>query len=584
MISNRVPEKVLKYKQADAPLPDYNQLWPLYGAGFENLGRDGQSIHVPMPQYGSDELLVRHDACGLCFSDIKVIKLGEEHPRIFRRMRENPVVLGHEVTMTVVGVGESLRDQYHVGDRFIVQADIFVDGVNYAYGYEIQGGLSQYAVIDQRILNGDGGNYLLPVQPDTGYAEAALTEPWACVIAAYELEYRTGLKPSGTTWIIGPTSSPSKGNEAVNVEPYTISAGLDASSHPDRLVLTNVPSEFTTWLRERAGDLGIKVIETHDSRTPPVTPVDDIILLGASPDLVETVSPHLADGGIVALIAAEPMARQVAVDIGRIHYNDWVYVGSPGPDIAQAYQQVPVRSTLKPGGQAWFVGAGGPMGRMHVQRALQSPEAPATIVCTDVSDLRLDDLCTSFGAEAEARGIEWICLNPAHRDEYAAGMARFRQQPFDDIVVLAPIPAVITDAATYLAPKGVMNIFAGVARGTMAGLDLSDAYLKDVRVIGHSASTITDLRLMLNQAQTGLLSPNRSVAAVGSLSAVRDGLESVLDTTFPGKVVIFPNIKEMPLTALPALREAMPTVYARLEDGREWTVEAEQEFLRLMLP
>jgi hypothetical protein len=40
----------------------------------------------------------------------------------------------------------------------------------------------------------------------------------------------------------------------------------------------------------------------------------------------------------------------------------------------------------------------------------------------------------------------------------------------------------------------------------------------------------------------------------------------------------------MPLTPLPELREVLPTVYAKLKDGREWTVEAEEEFLRLMLP
>ncbi len=51
--------------------------------------------------------------------------------------------------------------------------------------------------------------------------------------------------------------------------------------------------------------------------------------------------------------------------------------------------------------------------------------------------------------------------------------------------------------ATWLAPRGVMNVFAGVARGTMAPLDLSDAYLKQARVIGHSASSIDDLRFML---------------------------------------------------------------------------------------
>jgi D-arabinose 1-dehydrogenase-like Zn-dependent alcohol dehydrogenase len=573
-----MPDKLADYRRAVAPPPEHNRLWPLYGAGFENLGRDGQPIEVSLPAYGPDELLVRHDACGLCFSDIKVINLGDKHPRIFRDIKQDPVVLGHEVTLTVVGVGQNLRSQYHVGDRFIIQADIYVQGVNLAYGYMLQGGLSQYGIIDQRILNGDDGNYLIPVQPSTGYAESALTEPWACVIAAYELKYRTGLKPGGVTWIIGTPSAPAW--------EYTVSAGFDAASHPSRLLLTDVPPTFAGWLKARARELGVEVIEVKDIAAPPLPDkgVDDIVLLGADPDLIEAVSPRLADFGIMALIAAAPLPRKVSVDVGRIHYNSWVYIGGSGPDIARAYGDVPVRSTLKPGGQAWFVGAGGPMGRMHVQRAIQVADGPATIVCTDVSDLRLEDLCTSFSAEAQARGINFVCLNPMNKESYAAGMAAFKGHGFDDIVVLAPVPAVMSDAATYLAPKGVMNIFAGVARGTMAGIDLSDAYLKDARVIGHTASSIDDLRLMLHQAESGELSPNRSVAAVGSLGAARDGLQAVKDTSFPGKVVIFPNIKEMPLTSLSELKDKLPTVYAKLKDGREWTVEAEEEFLRLMLP
>ena len=201
-------DKLEMYRTGTDPVKLTNRLWPLYGARLENLGQDGRPIEAPVPAYGPDELLVRHDACGLCFSDIKVIKQGESHPRIFRDMRKEPVVLGHEVSMTVVGVGENLRGEYKVGDRFIVQADISFKGVGTAYGYMIQGGLSQYGVIDQRILNGDEGNYLIKVQPNTGYAESALTEPWACVTAAYELKYRTGLKPGGVTWIVGRPSSP----------------------------------------------------------------------------------------------------------------------------------------------------------------------------------------------------------------------------------------------------------------------------------------------------------------------------------------------------------------------------------------
>ena len=156
--------------------------------------------------------------------------------------------------------------------------------------------------------------------------------------------------------------------------------------------------------------------------------------------------------------------------------------------------------------------------------------------------------------------------------DYAAEMAPFKQVGFDDIIVLAPVPSVIADAATFLAPQGVMNVFAGVARGTMVKLDLSDAYLKGTRVIGHSASSIDDLWLMLHQAETGVLSPNRSVAAVGSLDAAKEGLQAVQDTVYPGKIVIYPNIKDFPLTAVPDLKDKLPSVYAKLKDGREWTI------------
>ncbi|MFC2029659.1 alcohol dehydrogenase catalytic domain-containing protein [Chloroflexota bacterium] len=582
-------DRLGEYVGGRSPLPEQNRIWPLYGASLDNLGQDGQPIVVPMPDYGADELLVRHDACGLCFSDIKVVRLGPDHPRIYRDMSEQPVTLGHEVSLTVVGVGDNLTEKYRVGDRFIVQADIFVDGIGYAYGYEIQGGLSLYGVVDQRILNGDDGNYLIPVQPGTGYAESALTEPWACVIAAYGLTYRTGLKPGGTAWIIGPSQEGAPSPESQG-QVYTISAGLDPESHPSRLLLSAVPERFEQWLRSRADRLAIEIIDVENLSAPAVTSVDDIIVLGADPDLVEKVSPFLADQGVLAVIADRPMSRKVSIDVGRVHYNRWVYVGSTSPDVAMAYCKIPVRASLKPGGRAWFVGAAGPMGRMHVQRAIEAADpltgasGPTTIVCTDVSDHRLDDLCSSYAAEAEAKGIRWLCLNPVRRDEYEAAMAEFKDQGFDDIVVLAPIPAVISDAATHLAPDGVMNVFAGVARGTMADLDLSDVYLRNVRVIGHSASTIDDLRLMLHQAEAGSLSPNRSVAAVGSLSAARDGLQAVSDASFPGKIVIYPQIREMPLTALADLEEVLPGVYGKLKNGREWTVEAERELLRLMLP
>ena len=576
-------DKLLTYRRADAPLPKVNRIWPLYGAGFENLGRDGQPIEVPMPQPGPDELLVRHDACGLCFSDIKVLKQGQEHTRIFKDMKTDPVVLGHEVSMTVVQVGENLQDEYEVGQRFIIQADIYKDGVNYAYGYMIQGGLSEYGVIDQRVLNGDHGSYLIPVKAGTGYAESALTEPWACVIAAYELSYRTQLQVGGTMWVIGADQAE---------HPYQISAGFDAKSHPDKLVLTDVPASFAEWLKEQAAALGIEVVERNGldvadyGTVAELAPdgIDDILVLGADADVVESAGALLAMHGILCIMADQPLGREVDVDVGRVHYHRWTYVGSTGTDVGQAYSAQPVRSALRKGGKALFVGAGGPMGRMHVQRAVQREDGPSVVVSTDISDMRLQDMVDTYGPEAESRGVEFVALNPLNKEAYAAGMARFRDPGFDDVIVLAPVPAVISEASRYLAPGGVINVFAGVLRGTMAKMDLSRVYLDGIRIIGHTASSIDDLKLMLFQTETNILSPSRSVAAIGSLSAASQGLHALLDAVYPGKVVIYPQIEDLPITAVPELETKMPSVHARLKNGRDWTTEAENEFLNLMLP
>ena len=44
---------------------------------------------------------------------------------------------------------------------------------------------------------------------------------------------------------------------------------------------------------------------------------------------------------------------------------------------------------LRAGGVAVFIGAGGPMGQMHVQRALELPDGPQVVIATEISDDRL---------------------------------------------------------------------------------------------------------------------------------------------------------------------------------------------------
>ncbi len=197
------PPSLERYRAADATLPKQNRLWPLYGVGFDNLGVNGLPLDLPLVHPDPGELLVRHDAAGLCVTDVRVILAGEQHHYIHHNMRERPVVLGHEVCLTVVEVGADLRGKFRPGDRFVVQPAIYIGGKPTGYGFELQGGFSRYSIVDRRVLDGDDGNYLVPVHPDDGYAEVALCEPWACVEASYAVTYRTEWKPGGVVLLAG---------------------------------------------------------------------------------------------------------------------------------------------------------------------------------------------------------------------------------------------------------------------------------------------------------------------------------------------------------------------------------------------
>lgn len=567
-MSEDLADKLTDYKEANAPLPDHYKLWPLYGAGFENLGHDGAPLDVPLPCLGPDELLVRHDAVGICFSDIKVIRSGHDHPRIHHDMRQTPVVLGHEVTLTIVGVGVNLRDQYAIGDRFIVQADIYLNGVSYAYGYEIQGGFSQFSVVDQRVLHGDDGNYLVPVRPTTGYAEAALNEPWACVEASYTVSYRTTWRPGGTVWLVGDGEGADLGR-AVGWRPARVY--LDVSS-----------SRLAALVRTWAQGLGIEVM----AGPPPDTmAVDDLVVFSASPELIERTFGRLAKGGVFNVVTSTPVARRVQLDIGRLHYDNLAVIGTAGADLSAAY--TPIRTELKPGGQLWVLGAGGPMGHMHVQRALKIAGRPAKLVATNLYLTRLQAVADKFGAAAADAGAELVCLSQESFGTSAALGEQLRVETggrgFDDIAVMAPSARAVADALDHLADHGVMNVFAGLPRGTLSHFDVNAIARRGVRFTGTSGSSIDDLRRMRDLTESQALSPNKSVAAVAGLEGVPEGLRAVADGRFPGKVVIFPNLsRPLSLTPLEELSAVLPTVAAKLDAG-DWTVAAEEELLRLLL-
>ena len=573
-------EKYQDYRLLNYPLPEMTWTWNLYGAGMENLGRDGKPEAFPVPKPGDDQLLVRIDSIGMCFSDTKVLKQGGSHPKLYNRdLSVNPTRLGHEVSLTIVKVGKNLQGNYHPGQRMAVQPDIYDHGKNKAYGYSNPGGMTQFHLIGPELLINDEGPCLLPIDDKMGYAESSLLEPWGCVNAAYTQRRRLEPKAGGTMWIFGLPD---------DTTPYTFSKGLEA---PATIVLTDVPQV----VKDLANQSGAKVIECNGLKTQDFAALkqdqtgdagfDDIVILNpTSGETVGQIARLLARRGTCTLVGTKPLDGLVQVDLGRLHYDYIVFMGTQGPDIAAAYGKERNRCDLRPGGVTVFIGAGGPMGQMHVQRALELPDGPKMVICTEISDERLETLRNMFTPMAEKNGRIIRIFNPntASQSFYDFVMEATQGQGADDVVVSVPVARLMEEGDSVMKPDGMLVLFAGVPNGTMGYVNLSNVYLANAEYTGTSGLTMNDQAAVMERRVAGTLSPGRSVAAIGGMESVRDAFNAVMESRYPGKVVIFPQIHNLPLMSLKELPEHLPEVAEKLGENFMWTNEAEEALIEAL--
>jgi threonine dehydrogenase-like Zn-dependent dehydrogenase len=541
-----------KWREHDYAVPATMRAWPLTGAGFESLGRSGRPVSVPVPKPGPRELLLRVDAVGICFSDVKLIRAGTAHPRLKGRdLKKDPTRPGHEVSLTVAAMGAELGSQYSRGDRFTIQADVYYEGRNLAFGYWIPGGFSEYVLAGKEILEGDEGNYLMPIPEGMGYAETALCEPWACVEASARQVAREQPLPGGRGLIVQAEEGDWSLDGVFSADHDLTSLGAPGGRVPDGL-----------------SDLGR---------------LDDVVILGTpSPELVGQCLRQLAPGGLLCIASRQPLSGPVSIDLGRLHYERIRVLGTTSPEAVSAYR-ANNRTELRPGGIAWFIGAAGPMGQMHVQRALQLEAPPRKIIAADPSAERTAYALARWRSLADRRGVELVTLDPTAYPNAAAYLARVTEeaegQSCDDIIVLAPIPDLVAQAATQAAPGCVVNIFAGIPVGNESELDLSGVYLRGVRYIGSSGSRIEDLQAVLEKARTGRLDANRSLGVIGGIAQALDAVQRVARGETPAKTVLFPSVPDFPLAALEELGQTDPGVVELLTDGAVWTRAAEERFL-----
>ncbi len=151
----------------------------------------------PIPVIGSDEILVRAIACGVCGSDVLE----------WYRIPSAPRILGHEMTGTIAEIGKNVQN-LTVGDRVFVSHHVPCNLCPYCQkGHHTAcetlhttnydpGGFSEFIRIPS--INVTQGTFLLP--PTISYDEGTLIEPLGCVLRGQRLCH---VAPGQTVLVLG---------------------------------------------------------------------------------------------------------------------------------------------------------------------------------------------------------------------------------------------------------------------------------------------------------------------------------------------------------------------------------------------
>jgi len=508
-------------------------------------------VHKP----GRHQILCRVEAVGLCFSDLKLLKQFSSHarktkiisgidPGILKEIPsyvpgDAPTVPGHEAVVSIVAVGGGV-EKFKAGERYLVQTDyrwLPTAGSNGSFGYNFEGALQEYVLMDERVITSPAGeSMLIPVSEELSASAAALIEPWACVEDAYASRERRTLKSGGCLLVV---------------------ADVEIGRHD----LTNL---FDSCGR------GGQLTEASDVTTLGDGGYDDIVYFGSDAGKVGVLFGKLAAGGLLNItLCGGKFGRDVVTPVGRVHYGGIRVVGTLRQDPAVSMERIPETGEIRSGDRINVIGAAGPMGTMHVIRNTCLGVGDVSVFAGDTDDNRLAQLSQMAEAIARKNNVEYRAYNPV-KEEIPGG--------FDYTVLMVPKPELVAGAVKSAAAGGIINIFAGIPATVSAEIDL-DAYIeKGLYFIGTSGSVLEDMKQVLAKVESGSLDTNVSVAAICGLGGAAEGIRALENRTIAGKIVVYPTCKGLGLTELGQLRADLPDVAECLSDGM-WNKKAEEALL-----
>jgi D-arabinose 1-dehydrogenase-like Zn-dependent alcohol dehydrogenase len=534
-------------------LPEKQYAVQLVGPGQLKLNT---SKDVVKP--GPYQILAKVECVGLCFSDLKLLKQFDQHARksgVVRGVDESalremtnyvpgdkPTVPGHEVTCRIVAIGENVK-HHKVGERCLVQTDyrdLPTANSNAAFGYNFEGGLQEYVLVDERVvIDKTGERFMIPVPEETSASAIALVEPWACVEDSYVNEERQTVLAGGRLLVVA-----EPGHAPEGIEQATASGEPRSMTQIEAAKVTELPNES----------------------------FDDIIYFGANKQTIEILNDKLAPRGIINVVqGGEKIGKPVNVGIGRVHYGMTRWIGTCGSNASDSYRNIPPTGELRPSDKLIIIGAGGPMGQMHVIRSVCANVPGVSVVGTDMDDARIVSIAKKAEPLAKTNGVALRLVNTAKQPV---------TEKFSYFALMAPVGVLVANAIRDSLDGAIINIFAGIPAPVKQEIDL-DAYIeRRVYMFGTSGSVIRDMKIVLEKVTSGQLDTNTSVDAVSGMAGATDGIAAVENRTLAGKIIVYPMLHDLGLTPLTELAKRFPTVAAKLSNG-QWTKAAEAELLRV---
>ena len=274
-----------------------------------------------IPVLKDKEVLLKVESCGICGSDIKIKKFGN------KRVQSGQII-GHEISGQIVKVNNNSK--FKVGDKVSLGADIpcqkcricklgspnFCEE-NLAIGHEIDGGFSQYMVLNYHTTKYG------PIKKfnDIDYDVASLAEPLACCINGFE---KVSFNSYKSVLIMG--SGPIGLMLAFLANNLGIKQILITDISNDRLkILDEFPFinnyantskvDIKDWIKENTNHLGIDLIFTANNNIK--SHVDAIELLRK-----RTVINFF--GGLPA------NHEKIKLNTNQLHYKECILTGSHG--------------------------------------------------------------------------------------------------------------------------------------------------------------------------------------------------------------------------------------------------------------